>query len=77
MKNYFSSKEFAETIFDQVNAYQKMQTEAYKAGYAKGYLDGQKSQTLEDLSNEQKAEQHEDERFTERAERDAELEKFN
>jgi hypothetical protein len=35
------------------------------------------TQTLEELSNEQKAEQYEDERFAERAERDAELEKFN
>ena len=40
MENIFDSKEFQDNIIDQVNAMNKLQVEAFNAGYKQGLIDG-------------------------------------
>jgi hypothetical protein len=44
MENIFDSKEFQDNIIDQVNAMNKLQVEAFNAGYRKGLEDGKNAE---------------------------------
>ena len=48
--NIFDSKEFQDNILDQVNAMNKLQVEAFNAGYKQGLIDGKAK--AEELINE-------------------------
>ena len=59
--NIFDSKEFQDNILDQVNAMNKLQVEAFNAGYKKGLEDGKNAEldkqmkeqaNIEELTNE-------------------------
>ena len=50
MENIFDSKEFQDNIIDQVNAMNKLQVEAFNAGYKQGLIDGKAK--AEELTNE-------------------------
>jgi hypothetical protein len=42
--NIFDSKEFQDNIIDQVNAMNKLQVEAFNAGYKQGLEDGKNAE---------------------------------
>ena len=42
--NIFDSKEFQDNILDQVNAMNKLQVEAFNAGYKQGLIDGKNAE---------------------------------
>ena len=42
--NIFDSKEFQDNIIDQVNAMNKLQVEAFNAGYKQGFIDGKNAE---------------------------------
>jgi len=42
--NIFDSKEFQDNILDQVNAMNKLQVEAFNAGYKQGFIDGKNAE---------------------------------
>ena len=48
--NIFDSKEFQDNILDQVNSLNKLQVEAFNAGYKQGLIDGKAK--AEELINE-------------------------
>lgn len=50
MENIFDSKEFQDNILDQVNSLNKLQVEAFNAGYKQGLIDGKAK--AEELINE-------------------------
>ena len=51
--NIFDSKEFQDNILDQVNSLNKLQVEAFNAGYKQGFIDG-KNAELNKQMEEQK-----------------------
>ena len=58
--NIFDSKEFQDNILDQVNSLNKLQVEAFNAGYKQGLAEG-KAKAEQDFINERNAEtQHND-----------------
>ena len=44
MENIFDSKEFQDNILDQVNSLNKLQIEAFNAGYKQGLIDGKNAE---------------------------------
>ena len=44
MENIFDSKEFQDNILDQVNSLNKLQVEAFNAGYKQGFIDGKNAE---------------------------------
>ena len=42
--NILESKEFQDNIIDQVNAMNKLQVEAFNAGYKQGFIDGKNAE---------------------------------
>jgi len=52
--NMFNSKEFTDNIMDQTRALQKIQMEAYKQGYAKGFNDGKNAELEKQMAEQAK-----------------------
>ena len=42
--NIFDSKEFQDNLLDQVNSLNKLQVEAFNAGYKQGFIDGKNAE---------------------------------